>query len=617
MGVIKRIEIQYFRSIYSATIKEIGDINILTGKNDVGKSNVLKALNLFFNNKIEIDNEFNFEENFNLKRLEEVRSNSIKGKQFIRIKVTFNRGDASEKTLPSTFSVTKKWYRNDVFPSEVKNDVELRMKTEKKKYTERSKTSLTRFLNRIKFFYIPAIKDKSIYNNMIKNLKEVIYDDSIFKEDTLTHSLDTIASIVLAISKDLSEDFFKATGIKSQLIPPRDIQEIYRTLEIITKMEQGSVGLFERGDGIKVRYIPSILSFISKNTSKVCLWGYEEPENSLEYNLALEMAQDFYRYSFDNQIFLTTHSPAFIKLEEKGAYLYRCFKREGLTYVISIEDADKLDELSVELGYMRLLNEYFEVYENKINELENLKRESDTLKQQILHFHKPVLMTEGKTDVLILKEAWKRLYKYECPFEIKSCNPYPEGNEISSAGCSMLERILISWKFDSPNLLIGLFDNDADGIKSFSLGQNFEESENGNWKKHKNGKAYALLLPIIKNREIFAEKQNLCIEFYFENESLKKKVDGKGLELDAADIVEKSGNIIVKTRKPDIEKELYLFKPKRETKTWFAEKVVPSFADSEFENFGMLFKQILQIIEDYNMNLVARECATMDEGMEF
>ena len=44
MHTIKRIEIQYFRSIYNIVIKEFSDLNMLSGKNDVGKSNVLKAL---------------------------------------------------------------------------------------------------------------------------------------------------------------------------------------------------------------------------------------------------------------------------------------------------------------------------------------------------------------------------------------------------------------------------------------------------------------------------------------------------------------------------------------------------------------------------------------------
>ena len=44
LHTIKRIEIQYFRSIYNIVIKEFSDLNMLSGKNDVGKSNVLKAL---------------------------------------------------------------------------------------------------------------------------------------------------------------------------------------------------------------------------------------------------------------------------------------------------------------------------------------------------------------------------------------------------------------------------------------------------------------------------------------------------------------------------------------------------------------------------------------------
>lgn len=44
---IKRIYIKNFRSIKS-TLIDLENINIFYGLNDVGKSNVLKALNLFF-----------------------------------------------------------------------------------------------------------------------------------------------------------------------------------------------------------------------------------------------------------------------------------------------------------------------------------------------------------------------------------------------------------------------------------------------------------------------------------------------------------------------------------------------------------------------------------------
>ena len=127
MKIISKIEIQYFRSIYRSNIIDLADLNIFTGKNDVGKSNVLKALNLFFNNNINDGGGFDFQENFNKIRFDQVRKESVKGKQFIQIKVTFNRGNSMEKTLPEQFTVTKKWLRYDTMTL-ITDDLEKRCK---------------------------------------------------------------------------------------------------------------------------------------------------------------------------------------------------------------------------------------------------------------------------------------------------------------------------------------------------------------------------------------------------------------------------------------------------------------------------------------------------------
>lgn len=105
--MIEKIEIQYFRSIYRTTIKGVGDINVLTGKNDVGKSNVLRALNLFINNCIISDGDYNFLQNYNLKRLVEVRKDTIKGKQFIQIKMG-GVHHGKRKNLSTTYSGNRK-----------------------------------------------------------------------------------------------------------------------------------------------------------------------------------------------------------------------------------------------------------------------------------------------------------------------------------------------------------------------------------------------------------------------------------------------------------------------------------------------------------------------------
>ena len=49
---LKKVRIKNFRSIVDETIN-FDQFNIFVGLNDCGKSNVLKALNLFFNNETE------------------------------------------------------------------------------------------------------------------------------------------------------------------------------------------------------------------------------------------------------------------------------------------------------------------------------------------------------------------------------------------------------------------------------------------------------------------------------------------------------------------------------------------------------------------------------------
>ncbi|MCH7663025.1 MAG: AAA family ATPase [Chloroflexi bacterium] len=85
--IIRNIEVRYLRSIHRLKINSLGDLTIYSGGNDVGKSNILKAFNLFFNNELEWRSSLYFYQDFSLRRLNEVLRESIKGKQFIRIDV--------------------------------------------------------------------------------------------------------------------------------------------------------------------------------------------------------------------------------------------------------------------------------------------------------------------------------------------------------------------------------------------------------------------------------------------------------------------------------------------------------------------------------------------------
>ncbi|SEO62153.1 AAA family ATPase [Amycolatopsis saalfeldensis] len=55
MQLVKSIRVENFRSIRLIEIDSPGDYNPIVGLNSSGKSNVLRALNLFFNNIVDED----------------------------------------------------------------------------------------------------------------------------------------------------------------------------------------------------------------------------------------------------------------------------------------------------------------------------------------------------------------------------------------------------------------------------------------------------------------------------------------------------------------------------------------------------------------------------------
>lgn len=66
MEIIQSIQIRKFRSLKSMTNKElvVTDLNIFVGQNDQGKSNILRALNLFFNGETDMGSRFRFSEDY-------------------------------------------------------------------------------------------------------------------------------------------------------------------------------------------------------------------------------------------------------------------------------------------------------------------------------------------------------------------------------------------------------------------------------------------------------------------------------------------------------------------------------------------------------------------------
>ena len=195
MKLIERIEIKYFRSFGEKNVKitDLKDLNIFSGSNDVGKSNILKALNLFFNNEITIGEEFDLDKDLSFiqrnrseKELENKRKTRTKDDPyasqrdlFVKVKIFFNRQIQSDKsTTPENFWVERYWDKNGV-RKQSSNIQTAYVQKNKKPPTQAQANALlgqlTQFLNSIYFEYVPAVKDRQFLQYLFKKLQKSLF----------------------------------------------------------------------------------------------------------------------------------------------------------------------------------------------------------------------------------------------------------------------------------------------------------------------------------------------------------------------------------------------------------------------------------------------------------
>lgn len=132
--IITSIRIKNFRSIKNALIK-VKDMNIFVGLNDVGKSNVLKALNLFFNGNTDYDTPFDFKKDFSCF----FTKKSHKTKEIV-IKIEFKIPETYKEH--GIYTWEKRWKSDNYTEETILNQ-------DGKKPTERSRVPGT--LKRIKY----------------------------------------------------------------------------------------------------------------------------------------------------------------------------------------------------------------------------------------------------------------------------------------------------------------------------------------------------------------------------------------------------------------------------------------------------------------------------------
>lgn len=395
MEIIKSVQIRKFRSLKSVTKKlDFTELNIFVGQNDQGKSNLLRALNLFFNDETDMDTRFRFSEDYCY------HSNTGKGTRHeIRIDLIIHPPKRRFK-YAKPLKWTKRWRQDGSV-------------IEERKYIGSGKLvpprdGVSQWLDKIRYRYIPAIKGQSYFSALMGELHDVLNEAHA---ETLSTQGEEFISGIQQITQDITKDLSQQIGISNTIQVPSDFKQLFSNLDFGVRLGGNTYHLKQRGDGIKVRHIPVILKYMSEQERNISragyvkpdtIWGFEEPENNLELRYAFELAKTFKEYSKDIQIFVTTHSPAFYALDEEegdGVNTFYISQGEDNCTLVTPVTHDDTDDLHESMGLLPIITPYLtKIYAHQ-NEIENLKSRVEELEDTIEY----VVLTEDENHEHVIR----------------------------------------------------------------------------------------------------------------------------------------------------------------------------------------------------------------------
>ena len=406
--VLKEVIFNNFKSFKNQKVI-INNINIIIGKNNAGKSNLLEGLDLFFNfKKKRSDRDLDI-------FLYKNKSNKSTKLKF-SIECLFKLNSKKIDIKPSN-RVTQ------FFPINTKNEIRIRFVHNKTKGYNRSfyevynyssnafvSLSTIEFLKLFKnldFLYIPAFRD---FNNtkITEDVFEKIFDKtSVVRKNRIVKSLDDLKD---EINKNIIEefketfnslidfDFFGRLSFDLRFNEDNKIliQNILKTYKpLLTDGVQ--TGVDEKGSGLQSFIIIWLYNYLATLSDKNLILAIEEPESHLhptsQKNLMKGIAKIF--KSQKNQIILSTHSP----------FLVDSANFTDVIYVRSANDGDgKVSEIR-------------QIKSNSLNSDDiNFFERNLSIEKKDIFFGDHVVLVEAVPDKLVF-EYFLKLYNFDVNFE--------------------------------------------------------------------------------------------------------------------------------------------------------------------------------------------------------
>lgn len=448
---IEEIIIQNYRSIIKIEINIDTKGNIITfcGANNVGKTNILNAIALYFD-KLEYSPK---------KDCPHHKYYGTQGGSY-QPKITIIFFDNETKYI-----ITKDWNLTKEEKREQKNDYKM---TGTKNTTQINENEINDFLKKINIFYLESINisfpnvikyimnrdiidletDKSRFSGKKKNMKENI--ENVLKD--LQEILNTFGDSISPLLERYKNGWGIAFDLPNEVNTFRDL--MIAEIDFYIRDKSNSKEIDAKGSGLQrlshiLMHFRIIEKLNEKNESVILL--IDEPDVYLHSGLQKKLLEDFLKYSMTNQILITTHSPIFIdtnkllnvnlidqKIEEDKEF--KRGQRKNSTKTFNVISTVKVDM-------------------NETNGITKLKEYLGIDNTDSLLFDKYNILVEGDEDRKYLIKLMKS-FNLNVP------------NIISCTGADNIPKYLDFYNSlsddDSKNKFLVILDNDTKGRDVFT-----------------------------------------------------------------------------------------------------------------------------------------------------
>ena len=330
---ISTFSVTNFRSLTRVQKIEFSEKTILVGKNNEGKSNLLKAINIAMNLLVRYEYpyrrrhplsrygrkyesmDYDWDRDFPIEKQQQKQ----RLKTIFRIEFLLNKSELSEFKKSTQSSL------NGVLPIEIsigpQSKAEYKIIKEgkgQKSLTEKMEIILEFIRERISVTYIPAIRTEdetlSVIRSMLSEKLQSLEEIAKYRE-----ALHTISELQKPLIKHLGETI--CISLREFLPSVKDVsieveeegRRVSLRPELNVIVDDGTpTDIRFKGDGIKSLVALSLLKNINKSEKEVLLL-IEEPESHLHPEAIHNLAHAINKITENNQVIISTHNPLFVE----------------------------------------------------------------------------------------------------------------------------------------------------------------------------------------------------------------------------------------------------------------------------------------------------------------